>query len=337
LTAAVPGLAQQEQPPAQVVTAEARPGHVAPSTEIVGSIRFAEISDVASEVGGKVLRVAVKDGQRVKQGDVLVKLSADLLRKELAAKKKRYDQAEAEMDLAQRNRRRTTKLFESKVVHEGEYDAMRLTAAAEEAEAASIMAELSRLNLMLKKKTIRAPFDGVVLSRKVYTGEWVSRGQAVAKVARGDAFDAVANAPESVFLNLESGQTVTVKAAGRTIQGKIYALIPKGDVATRTFPVKIRITDTKGLSEGMEARVRLPSGEKQQVVIVPRDAVIKKRGQNLVYAVVQGQAKPIPVQVVGYQGLEAGVAANGLKPGMQVVTKGNERLRPGQPVAVKKK
>ncbi len=334
--ASAPAAAQQEPPPAKVVTAQARQGEVAPTTQIVGSLRFAEISDVAAEVNGKVLKVAVDEGDRVAKGGLLVRLNEDLLRHELAAKQKLYEQAEAQMDLAQRNRQRTTQLFESQVVHEGEYDEMRLIAAAEEAEAASIMAEVERLKLLLRRKTIRAPFDGVVIERQVDTGEWVSLGQSVAVLARSNAFEAVVNAPESVYLSLSEGQKVAVTAAGRTLEGEIIALIPKGDVATRTFPIKIRIQDPQGLTEGMEATVRLPSAQKRQAVIVPRDALVTQRGQTMVFAVVDGKAAPIPVNVIGYKGLNAGVDANGLKPGMRVVTKGNERLRPGQAVVEKK-
>ena len=112
------------------------------------------------------------------------------------------------------------------------------------------------------------------------------------------------------------------------------AVVPRGDVATRTFPVKIRTPNTLGLIEGMSARVVLPVGKPRQTLVVPRDAVIKVFGQNVVYAVNDAKARMIPVDVIGYQALIAGVQSPNLSEGMQVVVKGNERLRNGQNVSL---
>jgi len=77
----------------------------------------------------------------------------------------------------------------------------------------------------------------------------------------------------------------------------------------------------------------LPTGKIAQALIVPRDAVLSKFGQNVVYAVVEDKGNMIPVHIVGYDGLSAGVESQGLAEGMLVVVEGNERLRDGQTVA----
>jgi multidrug efflux pump subunit AcrA (membrane-fusion protein) len=91
--------------------------------------------------------------------------------------------------------------------------------------------------------------------------------------------------------------------------------------------------NSASLKEGMEARVNLPITEKKETLIVPRDAVITMFGRTVVFAIVESTAKMIPVKVTGYAGMMAGVNANGLKEGMKVVVKGNERLRDGQSVS----
>jgi multidrug efflux pump subunit AcrA (membrane-fusion protein) len=87
------------------------------------------------------------------------------------------------------------------------------------------------------------------------------------------------------------------------------------------------------LIEGMEARVRLPQGKRKKSLLVKRDAVITKFGKDVLFAAVDGKAVMVPVKVVGYEGMTVGVAAEGLKEGMKVVVKGNERLRDGQAIA----
>jgi multidrug efflux pump subunit AcrA (membrane-fusion protein) len=86
----------------------------------------------------------------------------------------------------------------------------------------------------------------------------------------------------------------------------------------------------------MSARVTLPTGNVTPALMVPRDAVISKFGQNVVYAVVDTKSNMMPVQVVGYDGLSAGVESQGLAEDMLVVVDGNERLQNGQTVVFQK-
>lgn len=201
-----------------------------------------------------------------------------------------------------------------------------------ENRAASLDAEVKRLEAELQKKVIPAPYNGVVVSRHVDRGEWLSAGSPVATVAMDEVLDVVVNVPESVIRFARTGAKVAVEAGGRSVEGEIIAVIKRGDISTRTFPVKVRLKGGDGLYEGMEARVRLPEGPRRKTVVVNRDAVISKFGNMVVYKVSEGKAEMVPVKVVGYEGLKAGIVGQGLAPGAEVVIKGNERLQPGQSV-----
>ncbi|MCJ2166085.1 MULTISPECIES: efflux RND transporter periplasmic adaptor subunit [unclassified Pseudodesulfovibrio] len=332
---AVPAFAQKpgERPPSPVVTGKVTSGDMAPQTEFIGTVYFTEISNVAAEVEGKLVSLNVEDGQRVRKGDPLVVLSSDILDRSIANARALMDQAQADFELAKRDNERTTKLYNSRTVAEGEYDSKRLAALSSEKKMIAARAILNRLQIEREKKTIRSPYDGVVLERKAFRGEWVSTGSVVAVVARDDEFDVVVNAPREAFGVVKPGLEVVINVAGREIPGKVFAAIPKGDVATRTFPVKIRVANDGFLAEGMEARVVLPEGLGGTTLIVPRDAIISSRGQMVVWAVIDGKAVPMSIYVVGYRGMEAGVKSKELREGMDVVVKGNERLQPQQPVA----
>lgn len=332
---AMPAMAQKpgERPPSPVVTDKVTTGDMAPQTEFIGTVYFTEISQVAAEVEGKLVALNVQDGQRVKKGQPLVELSSDILNSTIANARALVEQTKADYELAKRENERTTKLYNSRTVAEGEYDSKRLAALSAEKKMIANRAILNRLLTEKRKKTIRAPYDGVVLERKVFRGEWVSTGTVVAEVARDDEFDVVVNAPREAFGVVKPGLKVVVKTAGKEIPGTVYAAVPKGDVATRTFPVKIRVKNDGSLAEGMEARVVLPKGLGGTTLLVPRDAVISARGQMVVWVVIDGKAMPMPVYVVGYRGMVAGVKSKTLKEGMDVVVKGNERLQPEQPVA----
>ncbi len=146
----------------------------------------------------------------------------------------------------------------------------------------------------------------------------------------------MAEIPERFIQYIKTGMQVSVTASGSNFVGTVIAIVPRGDVATRTFPVKIRTPNKHALIEGMSARVTLPTGEIMQALIVPRDAVISKFGQDVVYAVVDSKSHMIPVQIVGYDGLSAGVESQELAEGMFVVVEGNERLKDGQAVVFQK-
>lgn len=322
-----------ERPPSPVVTAKVTSGDMAPQSEFIGTVYFTEISNVASEVTGKVIDIKVVDGQRVKKGDILVALSSSLLDNSIRRARALASQAKTDFESAKLEYDRISTLFKSESVAKGEFDSKRLTADGLEFQYQAMLASLGELLEEAKRKDIRAPYDGVVIDVKANRGEWMSPGSVVAVTARDDEFEVVVNAPKEAYGVVKPGLKVGIKTGGVEIPGEVFAVIPKGDVASRTYPVKIRVENNGALAEGMEARVSLPKGIGGKTMIVSRDAVISMRGDQVVWAVLDGKAVPMPVYVVGFKGLVAGVKSEKLKEGMDIVVKGNERLQPGQAVA----
>ena len=320
-------------PPALVRVAPVETGEVTPQTEFIGTVFYEEVSDVASEVSGRVEEVRFEDGQRVKQNQILIKLGTDILQKRLLATSATYEQALTDLEIARIELKRMEKLIKTKSISQQSYDEDRFEVKGIEKRVDSIKAEVERIEIELQKKIIRAPFDGIIIKRHVDRGEWLAEGATVAIQARDDVVDIVADVSEKYIPFIQIGMPIQATINSREITGSVLAIVPRGDVATRTFPVKIRIPNTQALFEGMSARVELPVGEPRKTLVVPRDAVISAFGQTVVYAVKDSKARQIPVRVIGYQGLIAGVEGAGLAEGVQVVVKGNERLRNGQMVS----
>jgi RND family efflux transporter MFP subunit len=342
LLAASPVLAQEQEkpgqakpqgpPPAKVVVGKSREGMVRPQTEFIGTLEFPDVSTVASEAEGRVDRVSFEEGDRVRRGQAMVSLDADLLRQDIEAAKANLERVRSDLENAGIDLARKKTLYESRTVSGSVYDDARFKAQGLENQARSLEADLKRYQIQLGKKAVYAPFNGVVLAKHTSVGEWLSPGSAVADVAMDGSVDVVVEVPQDILEFQEKGAEVEAVAAGRTLKGRIVAVIPKGDVTTRTFPVKVRVANDGSLAQGMEARVRLASGNEATAVFVPRDAVIQAFGSFVVWVVKDGAAAQVPVQVTAYTGMEAAVTGQGLGPDMDVVVKGNERLRPGQPV-----
>ena len=298
--------AQENMPPANVVVSEAMSGMVTNESEFIGTVYYHEISEVSSEVSGKVETINFEEGQRVQKGAELVRLNSDLIQSDLN---------KAELDF-----KRAKNLYKEDLISEQSFDESRF--------------EVDRLRIELYKKTIKSPFEGVVIKKHMERGEWLSPGSVVATIANDKVIDIITEVPGDIVGFIYQDMVVKIKAGGKELEGKVSAIIQRGDISTRTFPVKIRAENSISLIEGMEALVVLPVEEKQLAITVPRDAVISMFGMTVVFVVIDSKASIVPVNVAGYDGLNAGVIAKGLKEGMKVVVKGNERLRDGQEVAI---
>lgn len=333
--AALPALAQgpPSAPPPLVVTAAITSGRVVPESEFIGSVFFSEVSRTATEVAGLVERVAVEDGERVKAGQVIVELGTDLLQKRLASARAARAQVLAELDIARIEYTRRSRLFEKGSIAEQSYDENRFRVLALERRAEALAAEQERLELEIQKTRIRAPFDGIVIRRGVERGEWVDVGKTVAEIGRDAWVDIRVDLPERLFPRLKPEAAVRVRIGDEELEGRVHAVIPRADIATRTVPVKIRVGNRRGLIEGLSATVRLAADRPQEeALLVPRDALLTVGGRTLLFLVDAGRARAVPVTVTAYLEDKAAVAGPGLAPGQPVVVKGQERLRDGQPV-----
>lgn len=337
LILAASGLAQEKPkgpPPPLVAVAEVKAGKVSPQAEFIGTVYYVEVSDVAAEVAGIVEAVKIEDGQRVKAGQPLMELRTDLLAKRLEATRSSHQQVLAELEVAKIEFSRKEKLFEKGSISEQSYDDNRFRARALERRANSLNAEVERIELEIRKAVIRAPFDGVVIKRSVDRGEWLAEGKTVAILARDDVIDIMVEVPESYIRQIRSAGKVRVRIGGTDLEGSITALIPRGDVATRNFPVKVRAVNSQSFIEGMTATVWLPTARSQSALIVSRDALISNSGRTVVFVIEGSRARAVSVAVIAYEDADVAIAAEGLKEGMQVVVKGNERLRDGQEVVL---
>ncbi len=193
--------------------------------------------------------------------------------------------------------------------------------------------------------TVVAPFDGFVSAELTEAGAWVKQGDPVAEVIEIDPAEVEVYVPESIVRFVRHGDAVEVRVEalpGETFSGRIDQLVPLGDARSRTFPVRILVDNPPddlrhALLPGMLAKVSMPSEEPKTWILVPKDALQLGGRQQTVLRVVDGKAEPVAVATG--PSLEGWIAVDpaepdGLKPGDDVITRGNERVRPGQPVQI---
>lgn len=322
----------QGPPPMLVEVATITEGSAAPMIELVGSVEYARTSRVAAEIGGLVETVDFKEGEKVKAGQPLLKLRSDLLETSLNATRANYEQSQVELEKAGKDLDRVAGLYQKNAVAESLYDENYFRVRALEKRSQSLKALLQRQQLELQKTTIKAPFSGLVQSKLIEKGEWVASGGQVAIVADNRNLEAHIDVPQRLLTYLEQGKQIAVTCGGKEYRADFIHIIPRGDIATRTFTVKLKLLEAAGLLAGMEASAQLPNGPTINGLLVPRDAVIKAFGNDVIYLAEGNTAKMMPVRINGYRGMQVAISAPGISAGAQVVVKGNERIHDGQAI-----
>lgn len=319
-------------PPMLVATTTIITGKAEPTARFVGTIYFTRTARVAAEVDGIVRQVYRNDGQSVKTGEHLVRLDDDLLVTEIAGTRAVYEQNLVELEQAQRDYKRIEALHRQDSIATSEFEAYGTRVNRLQKQSTVLNARLDRLLLEQKKKTIRAPFDGIIIETLVEAGEWVKAGGTVATLADNHNLEARVDIPASVIPYVNPGQEVVITVAGKDLSGRFVTIIPRGDITTRTFIAKFSLPGNAMLIEGMAAQITLPIAAASENLLVPRDAVINSFGQEVIFINNDGQARMIAVEIAGHSGTRVGITSTEIESGQEVIVKGNERIRDGQAV-----
>jgi len=336
LLTGVTAVSAQEPPPARVTVSKITQQAISANNGFIGLIYYDRVSRVSSEVAGLVKSVTVREGDRIKAGAPMVVVDTEVLDRDIALAQTRLEQIELRLRHTEKNHKRLEELFAQSGISARDYDEARFLyddALKEKQVAAD---ELEKLLIKKRKSVIAAPFAGVVLAKEVDTGDWVQPGKMLVRV--GSSKDLFVRVPvaETLMQYIKVGAKVPVEinADKKAIQGTIDDIDPTADPATKNIFLKVRIPAMTKVAENMSATVFVPTGGKQQLSIIPRDALINFQGKDFVYTVKDGKAAILPVHIVTYLGDRIGVDNPYFTPGMVVVVEGNERLRPDQPVVV---
>ena len=192
------------------------------------------------------------------------------------------------------------------------------------------------LTISLETTPMIITMAAAIINKSQRVGQWISVGDPVADVVALDRIEVRVDVAERYFPNLLAGARATVSfeaMPGIVIEGEVVAIIPRADPQSRTFPVKVRIPNKdRRIGVGMLAQVNLPLGEPYRATLVPKDAIVAQGPRRIVYRI-NGDDTVETVDVAVGRGMGSWIVVEGpLASGARVVTRGNERLRPGQAV-----
>ena len=288
------------QSPARTIRAEIRTVPVL--YEAVGTVRPETEAAIEAQVTGKVQKVMVRSGARVKKGETLIVLDSREFRTRLERAQQGLKSAEAaqrqageaikaaraESDTATATWKRMKKLFEDKVATQDELD--HVEASYLKAKAALAQAhdgfEAAEAGVRQARKSVEeaeinqgytiitAPADGEVARRMVEPGDLAFPGKQLMLIQTGGSLRLEALVREGVIGLVRPGQRldVEIQALNERTSGQVEEVVPSADPLTRTFLVKVGVDPLPGLYPGMFGRLLVPLREKQ-ITLVPRRAV----------------------------------------------------------------
>jgi membrane fusion protein, multidrug efflux system len=321
-------MAKNAQPPQVVTTARAGFSEWQPEVTAVGSLRAVHGVEVTTEVAGLVRSIKFRSGDEVKSGQVLVELNAD---SDIA----QLHSFEAAADLSATAYARDQMQYEAEAISKAQLDSDAADLKSRRAQAAAQAA-------LVAKKTLRAPFDGRLGITTVNPGQYLNPGDKVVTLQSVDPIYVDFRLPQQQLSRVSVGQTVrlTTDAFDGTIfEGKITAIDPRVDSATRNFQAEALIGNPeRRLMPGMFARVSVLAGKSQRYLTLPQTSITYNPYGATVFTVQKSThtggalvAQQSFVTVGPTRGDQVAVL-DGLKEGDVVVTSGQLKLKNGTPV-----
>jgi membrane fusion protein (multidrug efflux system) len=286
------------------------------------SLEAAGEAQVVSLTSGVLLKLLAEEGDVVRAGQVLARLDPD--RKGLA-----LAQSQAQLKKLESEYSRSKELFAKQLVSADAHEKIR-----SELDVQRAAVDITKLELSYT--TITAPISGVVAQRMVKVGNLIQPNAPMFKIVDTSRLEAVLNVPERELDTLHAGLPVTMRVdalPGRNFTGKVGRVSPVVDAGSGTFRVTAIFEGIGQLKPGMFGRVDIVFDQRPNALTIPRDALLEGDGETSVFAVRDGKAVRVPVQVGFITGSYAEIRA-GLAEGDGVVTVGKVTLRDGATVEV---
>jgi membrane fusion protein (multidrug efflux system) len=280
-------------------------------------------AQVIAKVGGEVRQIFVEEGDDVVSGQVLLRLDGDRLRFEA-------QQAEANLLKLQRDFQRNVDLKDRSLISAGDFEKIQY-----EMEALQATANLAKLELSYTE--IRAPINGVVSQRYVKVGNTIETGATTFQITSLEPLVSYLHVPEREYRRIEPGQTASIAVdavQGTRFVGTVARISPVVDALTGTFKITVEVSDSsRRLKPGMFGRISIVYDRHENVLQIPRNAIIQEAGQPAVF-VVDGETAQRRVVETGY--IEGGriEIVEGLTDDEQFVLVGQTGLRDGSKVSV---
>jgi RND family efflux transporter MFP subunit len=289
-------------------------------------------SNIAAEVEGNLEQV-LDVGERVSKGDKLASIEAFTLSLHADEMEAEILPKEARLDFLQREVKRLTMLAEKNNAAKNRLDEVSSQYKQTRGEIKVAKARHAQAKDQLARTVIYAPFDGVVTERYKSHGERVERGDQVVRLVNTSDLEIQVRVPQSAISNIQNDSEILVKDAEHTNTARLRTYVPVGDPQSRLYELRLSFEEPDWMS-GHAVRVSVPVSKPKRVIAVPRDALVIRQNNISVFKINDSNMAEYVAVEIGLTRDDLIEIIGAITAGDKIVVRGNERLRPGQPVTI---
>lgn len=317
-------------------------GDVVEAVRLVGDLQGVEEVRVFALVPERIRTLIVKEGQPVRQGEVLATLWADLQSEGVNQAEAALEAALTQRDAANDNLKRIKSMAEAGAAPQVQLDGALTGARAAEAAVRQATAMVASASAQKERTLVRAPIRGVVTQIALKEGDLAGMGMPIMTIVRQDKLKAVLRVPERDFFRVKEGQPVRVEPlgqAGNVANGKVTLKGPVVDRMTRTGLVEVMLDNADGkFMAGSAVRAAIELLRRPGVVLVPAGAILftadTERTRQAIAFVAEGTTGKKRDVTVGWREGDRLEIVKGLAKGEQLVVSGAHLLRDNNPLKI---
>ena len=324
--------AEEKAPASPVMVETAQRDTFSATLWVSGTVISQNDARIAAETDGRITWVA-DVGSRIEQGEAIARIDAEDLRLELADSEAQLLSLKSQLKYRDSSLQRFQKLADSNNAAATQLDEAQSQLDMTRQEIKRAEVAIAQIKRRISQTEVLAPFPGIVVERVVQTGEFVNRGEQVARLVDTEHREIRAQAPLSVAGWIREGMQVSVEHGDRESLSPVSYVIPVGDDRSRMFEVRIAANDPAWII-GSPVRIALPNSEPRELVAIPRDGLVL-RGNNIYVMRVNSDNTVEKVTVETGIGLGGFVEVIGnVEQGDRIITRGGERIQAGQAVTI---
>lgn len=307
---------------------------------VLGTVRGQTEVELKFEVNGILRELNFREGDLVREGQVLARLDDSENRLKVQYARSKVETAEAQLKLARKRLEVNQRLYRLGAIIRPKLEESEIEVEQARSQVETARKELALAENEVTKGVLRAPMDGVMGTREVEPGEYVSPQTVVATLMDVNAVYVELGVIERDIERIRIGQRVNVRVdslPNTTFEGRIDNLAPIIEGKSRTLTAKVKVENTRGqLLPGMFARAEIAVFEKPEALVIPISALRDQDGDGTfdsVFTVEGSQAAVKPVSL-GYLTTDYAEITGGLSEGEQVVTEARGALEEGSQVSL---
>lgn len=315
-----------------VQVVDARNIELAPGIWIAGTVISHQDARISSEVEGRI-ELLVEIGDEINEGEIIAKIDDTTIRMQLEEARAEISPIEAKLNFFNRQAERLNQLAKQNNAAKNRLDEVNSDRDQMRGELSMMNTRLAQARDKLNRTTILAPFNGVVAERFKEAGEWAKIGDELVRLVNTEATEIQGRIQQQSATFIKKGDSIEVTDGQARTMATVRTLVPVGDDISRLYEIRLDFDETAWLA-GHAVRIKVPTAIPQNVLVVPRDALVIRENTIKVFRILEDNTAEAVYVKTGIANDMLIEVTGDINEGDKIVVRGNERLLPQQQVNI---